>query len=260
MSKKGTKRQKEDHFPKSSGDDITHTVQLPESCKESVRNHINSVYVGSIVRIYDPAYGPEGHLVTTHWRTEDGIYATLHDDWKMGFVSLKYKTWVVDQRQVKPGSFRLFSRFGTDDIEEENKVNTINEIRQKNSRILINNTLMDYPTQADRQTYQCSLFRLTCNCGLSKQLKKYKCSETNQTNRGKWYYACVDRYCNSAESCNFFVWEHELEHDSYVTCKCGTLCKKINTSKDGFLPVYKYVCINRSNKYHKGCNFYSDGN
>ena len=30
---------------------------------------------------------------------------------------------------------------------------------------------MDYPTQADRQTYRCSLFRLTCNYGLSKQLK-----------------------------------------------------------------------------------------
>jgi len=63
------------------------------------------VYVGSIVRVYDPAYGAEGHLVTTHWRTEDGIFATLHEDCKMGFVSLKYKTWVVDQRQVKPGSF-----------------------------------------------------------------------------------------------------------------------------------------------------------
>ena len=94
----------------------------------------------------------EGHLVTTYRRIEDDISATLHDDCKMGFVSLKYKTWVVDQRQVKPGSLRLFSRFGTDDIEEENKINTINKIKQKNSRILINNTLMDYPTQVDRQT------------------------------------------------------------------------------------------------------------
>ena len=163
-----------------SGDQVIPTDRLPHSCKDSLRNHINSVYVGSIVHIYDAAYRAEGHLVMTHWITEDGIFATLHEDGKMGFVSLKYKTWVVDQRQVKPGSFRLFARFGKNDIEEENKINTINEIKQKNSRISMNNTLMEYPTQADRQTYRCSLFRLTCNCGLSKQLKKYKCSETNQ--------------------------------------------------------------------------------
>ena len=30
---------------------------------------------------------------------------------------------------------------------------------------------MDYPKQANRQTYRCSLFRLTCIYGLSKQLK-----------------------------------------------------------------------------------------
>ena len=75
MSTKGTKRRKQNRLT-SSGDKVTPTIELPESCKESVRNHINSVYVGSIVRIYDPAYGAEGHLVTTHWRTEDGICRT----------------------------------------------------------------------------------------------------------------------------------------------------------------------------------------
>ena len=52
----------------------------------------------------------------------------------------------IDQRQVRPGSFRLFTRYGTDDIEEENKTNTINEIKQKNSRKLMNNAPMNYPT------------------------------------------------------------------------------------------------------------------
>ena len=70
----------------------------------------------------------------------------------------------------------------------------------------------------------------------------------------------MDRYHNATQSCNFFVWEHEVAHESYVTCKCGVLCKKVDTSNDGFLPVYKFVCINRGNKYHKGRNFYSDGN
>ena len=91
MSTKGTKRRKH-NLQTSTGDEISPTFQLPDSCKESVRNHINSVYVGSIVHIHDPVYGAEGHLVTTHWRTKDGIFATLHEDCKMGFVSLKYKT------------------------------------------------------------------------------------------------------------------------------------------------------------------------
>ena len=78
-------------------------------------------------------------------------------------------------------------------------------------------------------------------------MKKYKCSEENQANKGKWYYACMDRYCNSAESCNFFVWEHELEYECYITCHCGILCKKINTCKEGFLTVYKSVSIMGTN-------------
>ena len=259
MSKRHSKRPKIDQQSLST-EAVNPLQRLPNKCKDSVRNHINSVYVGSIVRIYDTAYGSEGHLVTAHWITENGLFATVHEDCKMDFVSLKYKTWVVDQRQIKPGSFRLFARFGTDDIEEEDKVNTINEVKQKNSRVLMNNTLMDYPTQRDRQTYRCCLFRLTCNCGLSKKVKKYICSEKNEKNKGKYYYACNNRYGKSSESCNFFVWEHEIDHESYVTCKCGVLCKKINISADGLLPIYKFVCINRGNKYHKGCNCYSDGN
>ena len=53
-----------------------------------------------------------------NWMTENGVFAALHDDSKMEFVCLMYKTWVVDQRRVRPGSFRLFTRCGTDDIEE----------------------------------------------------------------------------------------------------------------------------------------------
>ena len=162
MSKSRNKRKKHD-IQSYMGEVVNPTDRLPINCKESVRKHINSVYVGSILRIYDTAYGAEGHLVTAHWITNNGIFATLHEDCRMDFVTLKYKTWVVDQRMVRPGSFRLFTRFGTDDIEDENKTSTINETKQKNSRILKNDTLMDYPTQADQQTYRCSLFRLTCN-------------------------------------------------------------------------------------------------
>ena len=122
-------KRRKSYNPSHERDKVNPTKRLPPHCKESVGNHINSVYVGSIIRIYDPVYVAEGHLVTAHWITENGIFATLLDDSKMEFVSLKYKTWVVDQRKVRPGSFRLFTRYGTDDIEEENKTNTINEIK-----------------------------------------------------------------------------------------------------------------------------------
>ena len=233
-------------------------VRLPIRCKNSVRSHINSIYVGTIIRIYDSRYGDAGHLATAHWVTEEGIFATLHDESTSDFVQLKYNTWVVDQRHVRPGAFILFTRFGTDDIADDTLEKNINEIKQLNSRVLTNDTLMDYPTKRDRETYSCSLFRLTCNCGLSKRVKLFTCSETNLRNRGKRYYACIHRYSKENESCNFFVWADELEHDSYTKCDCGNLCKKVNVSSDGTLPVHKFVCVNRGNKSYVGCKTYLD--
>ena len=56
----------------------------------------------------------------------------------------------------------------------------------------------------------------------------------------------------------FFVWKREIEHKEYITCKCGQLCKKINISKKGLLPVFKFVCINNMNKYNQRCNIFLD--
>ena len=56
----------------------------------------------------------------------------------------------------------------------------------------------------------------------------------------------------------FFVWESEVEHHRYIKCECGTLCKKVNVSKKGLLPVFKFICINRYNKVHPGCKVYLD--
>ena len=232
--------------------------RLPESCQKTVNMHINTVYVGSVIRIYDQTYKPEGKVATVHWITNNGLFVTLHDDGICNFIDLKYKSWVVDQGFVKPGAFKLFWRHGTNDIEEEKRSHTINEIKQKNSKILMNDTLIEFPTKADRETYECLLFRQTCNCGFSKKVKKFTCSSTNTENPGKKYYGCLDRYGSSENSCNFFVWEHEIEHGKYVTCQCGDLCKKINISKKGFLPVYKFVCINRCNKLYPGCKVYKD--
>ena len=142
------------------GNDPNPVTVLDNKYKDTVRSHVNSVYVGTIIRIYDSAYSDEGQLATAHWVTEQGLYVTLHDEQRSDFISLKYKTFVVDHRLVKPGAFRLFSCTGTDNIKDEERSKTINEVKQKNSRILMNHMVMDFPTQRDRQTYQCSLFKL----------------------------------------------------------------------------------------------------
>ena len=213
-------------------------IVLPVKYKDTVRSHINSVYVGTILQIYDPAYSEEGQLASVHWITNDGLFVTLHDEQRSDFVTLKLKKIVVDHRLVKPGVFRLFCRTGTDDFKDEEKSKTINEVKQKNSRILMNHMVMDFPTQRDRETYQCSLFKLTCNCGYSKRVKNYTCSESNKVNVGQRYYGWVEKYSTSIDSFNFFVWENEIEHHTYQTCYCGILCKRINISKNGIVPMY----------------------
>ena len=41
-------------------------TQLPIDCSVTVKRHVNSIYVGSIVRLYDKICGIDGHLVTVH--------------------------------------------------------------------------------------------------------------------------------------------------------------------------------------------------
>ena len=255
MSQHQKKRRQSDKSPTSRE---VLTERLPESCKKSVKRHINTIYVGTVIRIYDPVYKPEGQLATVHWVTNHGLFVTLYEEGICDFVELKYKSWVVDHGFVKPGAFKLFSRYGSNDIEDDGRCHTVNEKKKRNSKILMNDILMDFPRQVDRETYECSLFRLTCNCGASKKAQKFTCSSTNLMNSGKRYYGCADRYTSSEESCNFFVWESEIEHGKYVTCDCGNLCKKINISKKGLLPIHKFVCINRSNKLSPGCKIWKD--
>ena len=257
MSNRKTKKRHVEYDP-ALGPHHPITVKLPDICRKSVRTHINTIYVGTIIRIYDPRFETEGQLATAHWCTIDGVYVTLHNEQKCDFVDLKYKKWVVDHRCVKVGAFKLFSKASFNDIEDDIRNKTINEIKQRNHRILMNYTYMDFLTRKDRETYDCTLFQLTCNCGCSKQVVKYTCSQNNTVNAGRRYYGCSDRYTDSQDSCNFFVWESEIEHEKYITCECGRLCKKVNVSKEGLLPVFKFICIDRYNKMYPGCKVYID--
>ena len=117
---------------------------------------------------------------------------------------------------------------------------------------------MDFPTRMGRENYDYTLFKMICNCGCSKQVTNYTCSENNAVNPGRRYYSCSDRYTDSHDSCNFCVWETEIEHQKYITCECGTLCKKVNVIQKGLLPEFKFICIDRYNKVHPGGKVYID--
>ena len=118
MSRQQKKRRNEDRVPPTIE---FLNERLPESCKTTVKTHINTIYVGTIIRIYDPSYKPEGQLATVHWYTNDGLFVTLHNEGICKFVDLKYKSWVVDHGFVKPGAYKHFPRYGTNDIDEEKK-------------------------------------------------------------------------------------------------------------------------------------------
>ena len=124
----------------------------------------------------------------------------------------------------------------------------------------MNNTVMKFPTETDQNSYQCILFILTCNCGYSKRVKKYTCSHRNPENVGKEYFGCKDRYSSSGIGCSFFAWAEEVQHHVYKKYKCGKICKKIQVGNSGSssTKIFKFVCLNRSNKYVNGCNMYED--
>ena len=120
----GTKKRWVESY--GSTDIVRSTTVVPDGYKDKVDDHINSVHVGTILRIYDPAYSIEGQLATAHWATEKGVFFTLHDEQRSDLISLEYKTWVVDPRPVKPDPLRLFTRSGTDDMKDETRKLTIN--------------------------------------------------------------------------------------------------------------------------------------
>ena len=111
--------------------------------------------------------GPDGHLVTAHWAVNRRLFVTIHEQSVCNFIDLKNQRWVVGHIAMKSGSVILVQRYGTDDIKDNLRDKTYNEVRKRNSSILMNNTLIDFPMKADQETYRCSLFCLIYKCGNS---------------------------------------------------------------------------------------------
>ena len=73
-------------------------LQLPESCRKNVRTYVNTVYIETILRIYNQSYGPERQLVTAHWSSNNEIYVAPHDNEICSFVDIRYQQWVVEHK------------------------------------------------------------------------------------------------------------------------------------------------------------------
>ena len=108
-----------------------------------------------------------------------GIFVTYHSEEISTFLDLRDITFIVDHEFMKHGFFQLLTKFGTNDMEDKTKTKTVNEIKQQNRRILMNDTMMKFPTEIDWCTHEYCMFMLACNCGYSKRVKKYTCSYRN---------------------------------------------------------------------------------
>ena len=87
----------------------------------AVERHINTVYVGTIIHLLGSYSNDKGRLATAHWMDRRGLFVTYHSEEISTFLDLRDKTFVVDHAFVRPGSFQLFTKLGTNDMEDEKK-------------------------------------------------------------------------------------------------------------------------------------------
>ena len=76
----------------------------------TVERHINTVYVGTIICLLGSSNNTNGRLATAHWTDKRGVFVTYYSEEISTFLDLRDKTFVVDHRGVKPGSFLTFHK------------------------------------------------------------------------------------------------------------------------------------------------------
>ena len=119
MSKQYCNKRK---YSKDDNNDLYPVKRLSEEDHVTIERHINTVYVGTVIRLLGTYNNEKGKLATAHWMDKRGVFLTYHSEQTSTFFDLKDKTFVVDHKSVKPGSFQLFRKFGTDDIEYQKKI------------------------------------------------------------------------------------------------------------------------------------------
>ena len=82
-----------------------------------------------------------------------GVFVTYDSEEISTFLNLNDKTFVIDHRCVKPWSSQLFTKFSTNDIDDVPGKKTVDKIKQLNRQILMNNTVIKFPTEMDQMSY-----------------------------------------------------------------------------------------------------------
>jgi len=141
---------------------------------------------------------------------------------------------------------------GTDDIQDEFKTFGDREMKKRSAMVLLNDVFFRFPTIDSRRTYACHRFKRTCYCFLKLRPKVYFCSENNENNPGRPYYACRNLK-KSTPNCSFFVWEDEFDHEIDKQCKCGNHARKLEYPRD--TGKYFLVCLDN---HLSGCNFFEE--
>ena len=79
---------------KYSKDDKTYRPfkRLSDVGHITIERHINSVYVGTIIRLLDSNNNGEGNLATAHWIDNRGVFVTYHSEKISTFVHMQL--WV----------------------------------------------------------------------------------------------------------------------------------------------------------------------
>ena len=235
---------------------------LPRECIHSVIKHYNTIYTNSLIRVWNDKGAYRGQLCRVHTRTSRGLLCSIEGDVKddnvLRSIDIRNCRWVVCNHEVMYRAWVIWKRDGTDDILNDNAQLTTNERKRKASECLMNDVSFHFPSKKERESYDCYKYALTCNCGYSMRVKSYTVSPDNEANAGKLYYGCANKFIG--DSCNFFVWKKDLDHNQARKCECGKLAKTINVNRNNteLLPSYRFVCVNYSDRYIKGCKMYEN--
>ena len=89
---------------------------LPYDCRVIVHEHVNTIYVGSLVRLFSNETDEYSSVGIAHWSSDRGIYFTMLEEKIMKYYDITQFKWVVNNSKVYPGAYVLARRDKTDDI------------------------------------------------------------------------------------------------------------------------------------------------
>ena len=75
MSKQYCNKRK---YSKDDNNDLYPVKRLSEEDHVTIERHINTVYVGTVIRLLGTYNNEKGKLATAHWMDKRGVFLTYH--------------------------------------------------------------------------------------------------------------------------------------------------------------------------------------